>query len=246
MLHITLEAMENDDATPPRLVRREIDLLAGRNIVLTVHNGRVDALDRFREGIDGETLLGVLTAGDLVSALVDEVLVGYFLLVERIEREIDELDQRALHGRHGDDVLAAIVALRRRIGLVRRTLAPHRDAFSTLALPRIGIEETIGKPWPGLVDRLESAMAAVEALRDGLLGTFDIHMGRVSQRANDVMRILTLLSAVLLPAVVLAGIMGMNFKLEFFDQTSNFWIVLGTMLVFAVTILGVAKLRRWL
>jgi Mg2+ and Co2+ transporter CorA len=60
------------------------------------------------------------------------------------------------------------------------------------------------------------------------------------------MRTLTLLSAVLLPAVVLAGIMGMNFKLDFFDQWSNFWLVLAGMLVFAVTILGVAKLRRWL
>ena len=89
-------------------------------------------------------------------------------------------------------------------------------------------------------------MAAVEALRDGLLGTFDIHMGRVSQRANDVMRILTLLSAVLLPAVVLAGIMGMNFKLGFFDETSNFWLVVAGMVALAVTILGVARLRRWL
>lgn len=246
MLHITLEAMEPTDDDPPRLVRREIDLLAARDIVMTVHDGPVEALDRFRDGIDGETLLGVLTAADLVSALVDEVLVGYFLLVERIEREIDELDQRALHDRHGDDVLVAIVGLRRRIGLVRRTLAPHRDAFSTLALPQIGIEDTLGKPWPGLVDRLEAAMAAVEALRDSLLGTFDIHMGRVTQRANDVMRILTLLSAVLLPAVVLAGIMGMNFKLGFFDETSNFWLVLGGMLALAVTILGVARLRRWL
>lgn len=246
MFHITLEAMEPTDDDPPRLVRREIDLLAARDIVMTVHDGPVEALDRFRDGIDGETLLGVLTAADLVSALVDEVLVGYFLLVERIEREIDELDQRALQDRHGDDVLVAIVGLRRRIGLVRRTLAPHRDAFSTLALPQIGIEETLGKPWPGLVDRLEAAMAAVEALRDSLLGTFDIHMGRVTQRANDVMRILTLLSAVLLPAVVLAGIMGMNFKLGFFDETSNFWLVLGGMFALAVTILGVARLRRWL
>ena len=245
-MHLTLEAMESEDGTPPRLVRREIDLLAGKNIVLTVHDGHVEALTRFQDAMDGETLLGVLTAGDLVSALVDEVLVGYFLLVERIEREIDELDQRALYGRSGDDILAAIVGLRRRIGLVRRTLAPHRDAFSTLGLPQLGIEETIGKPWPGLVDRLEAAMAAVEALRDGLLGTFDVHMGRVSQRANDVMRILTLLSAVLLPAVVLAGIMGMNFKLGFFDDTSNFWVVLGSMLIFAVTILVVARLRRWL
>ena len=246
LLHITLESLEADDATPPRLTRREIDLLAGRNVVLTVHEGPVEALVRFRDGIDGETRLGDLSAGDLISSLVDEVLVGYFLLVESIEREIDDLDQRALHGRSGDDVLAAIVALRGRIGLVRRTLAPHRDAFSTLGLPRLGIEDEIGKPWPGLVDRLEAAMAAVEGLRDGLLGTFDIYMGRVSQRANDVMRILTLLSAVLLPAVVLAGIMGMNFKLGFFDDPSNVWIVIGSMVVFAIGILAIARFRHWL
>ena len=246
LLHITLESLEADDARPPRLVRREIDLLAGRNVVLTVHEGPVEALNRFRAEIDGETRLGGLSAGDLISSLVDEVLVGYFLLVEGIEREIDDLDQRALHGRSGDDVLAAIVALRRRIGLVRRTLAPHRDAFSSLGLPQLGIEDTIGKPWPGLVDRLEAAMAAVEGLRDGLLGTFDIYMGRVSQRANDVMRILTLLSAVLLPAVVLAGIMGMNFKLGFFDDPSNVWIVIGSMVVFAIGILAIARIRHWL
>ena len=235
-----------DDSTPPKLVRREIDLLAGRNVVLTVHEGHVEALQRFRDGIDGETRLGDLSAGDLVSALVDEVLVGYFLLVEAIERDIDELDQRALYGRYGDDILAAIVALRRRISLIRRTLAPHRDAFSALGLPRLGIEDTIGQPWPGLDDRLEAAMSAVEGLREGLIGTFDIHMGRVSQRANDVMRTLTLLSAVLLPAVVLAGIMGMNFKLGFFDDTANFWLVIAGMAVLAVTILGIARLRHWL
>jgi magnesium transporter len=244
-LHVTLEAMETDEGDG-RVVRREIDILAAPNIVLTVHAGPVAALERFRAGLDGETRLGKLRAGDLMSSLIDEVIVGYFLLAELIEREIDELDQRALHGRSGDDTLGAIVALRRRIGLIRRTLAPHRDALSTLALPELDVEETVGRPWPGLVDRLDAAMAAIENLRDGLLGTFDIHMGRVSQRANDVMRTLTLLSAVLLPAVVLAGIMGMNFKLGFFDDTTNFWLVLVGMAALAVSILGVARWRDWL
>ena len=89
-------------------------------------------------------------------------------------------------------------------------------------------------------------MAAVEGLRTGLIGTFEIHMGRVSQRANDVMRTLTLLSAVLLPAVVLAGVMGMNFKLGFFDEPGNFWIVIVGMAILAVAILALARARRWL
>ncbi len=244
-IHITLESLETDDPDD-RLVRREIDLIAAPNVVMTVHTGPVAALERFGEAMEGETRLGALTAADLLSSLVDEVMVGYFLLAELIERDIDALDQRAFEGRHGDDVLAAIVALRRRVALIRRTLAPHRDALSTLGLPRLGLEDTFGQPWPGLVDRLEGAMAATEGLRDSLLGTFDIHMGRVSQRANDVMRVLTLLSAILLPAVVLGGIMGMNFKVAFFDDPMNFWYVLLGMGVMATLILIVARWRRWL
>ncbi len=246
-LHITLESLEAKESPEgDRLIRRELDIIAAPNVVLTAHDGPVAALDRFRKGLDGETRLGKLSAGDLMSSLIDEVLVEYFLLAEVIEREIDALDQRALQGRPGDDILAAIVALRRRVGMMRRTLAPHRDALSTLGLPELAVEETVGRPWPGLVDRLEAAMGVTENLRDGLLGTFDIHMGRVSQRANDVMRTLTLLSAVLLPAVVLAGIMGMNFKMTFFDDATNFWFVLAGMVVLAASILGLARRRRWL
>ena len=245
-LHLTLEALELDESRPPKLARREIDLVAGRNIVLTVHDGPVAALQRFDDSLDGETRLGLLDAAGLLSSFVDEVLTGYYQAVEHIEREIDELDQKALHGRSRDDVLAAIVAVRSRIGLVRRTLAPHRDALATLGRPEMQVEETIGQPWPGLLDRLEGAIAAIDGLRDALLGTYDIHMGRMSQHANDVMKILTLLSAVLLPAVVLAGVMGMNFKMAFFDDTTNFFIVVGAMGGLAILIFGVARWRRWL
>ena len=245
-LHLTLEALEPTEGERDRLVRREIDLVARRNLVLSVHAGPVSAVDRYIDGLDGETRLGALNAADLMSALVDEVLIGYFQLVELIERDIDDLDQRALHGRPKDDVLGALVSLRRRIGLARRTLAPHREALAALARPEMESEDSVGQPWPGLVDRLEGALAAVDSVRDSLLGTYDIHMGRVSQHANDVMKTLTLLSGVLLPAVVLAGIMGMNFQVPFFEDTTNFWIVLGSMLAMAVVILGVARWRHWI
>ena len=71
-------------------------------------------------------------------------------------------------------------------------------------------------------------------------------MGRAAQDANDVMKVLTLLSAVLLPAIVLAGVMGMNFKLPFFDDPGNFWVVLAAMVVLAIVIGLAARWRRWI
>ena len=245
-LHLTLEALEPAEDERDRLVRREIDLVARRNLVLSVHAGPVGAVDRYVDGLDGETRLGAHDAADLMSALVDEVLIGYFQLVELIERDIDDLDQRALQSRPKDDVLGALVSLRRRIGLARRTLAPHREALAAFARPEMESEASVGQPWPGLVDRLEGALGAIDSVRDSLLGTYDIHMGRVSQHANDVMKTLTLLSGVLLPAVVLAGIMGMNFDVPFFEDTANFWIVVGTMIGMAIVILAVARWRDWI
>ena len=251
-IHLVLESMdlpadtapeEGDGAAPEQ---HEIDLVAGRNWVVTSHAGPAPALARIDALTAGETRLGALDASAFMAAIVDEVLDGYLALGEAIEREIDRLDERALRTRPRDDVLARIVAIRRRISTVRRTLAPHRVAFAALARPEMELHEELGRPWPDLTDRLDRAIDSIESLRELLLGTYDIHMGRAAHEANEVMKRLTLLSAVLLPAVVLAGIMGMNFKLPLFDDATNFVWVVGAMVVFGVSLLAVARWRGWL
>ena len=248
-LHLVLEAMEplKDPERDGRMpVRRALDIVAGHDWVVTVHDGPLDALEHLDAVTEGETRLGAMDAAGLMAAIADEVIAGYFTLVENIEREIDDLDEHALRRRPRNDVLARIVELRRRIGVIRRTLSPHRVAFAALARPEMELHDELGKPWPGLTDRLDRAVEAVENLRDLLLGTFDIHMGRAAQDANDVMKVLTLLSAVLLPAVVLAGVMGMNFKLSFFDEAANFWFVIAAMVILAISIVIAARWRRWI
>jgi Mg2+ and Co2+ transporter CorA len=241
---MAVEPASDDDAE--RLVRRAIDVIAGRNWVVTVHDGHVRAFTRFDATTEGETTLGALDAAAFLAAITDEVLADYLEVVEAMEREIDALDERALRHPRGSDVLVAIVGLRRRIGFIRRSLAPHRIAFAALARPEMELHAELGKPWPALTDRLERALDAVENLRDLLLGTFDIHMGRSAQDTNDVMKVLTLLSAVLLPAVVLAGVMGMNFQPPFFSNPDNFWVVVGAMAALAVAILVLVRWRGWL
>ncbi len=246
-LHLTVEALEpeSDRADAP-LERHELDIVAVPGLVVTVHRGRIDAIDRFAEGLSDETSLGVLDAAELLSAIVDEVISGHFRLVESIERQIDDLDQVALRGGPDVDLLAEIVRVRRQIDRIRRTLAPHRTALAALARPEMRAEGAVGQPWPGLVDRVEAALTSIETLRDALLGTYDVHMGRVAQRANDVMKALTILSAILLPAVVLAGVMGMNFEIPFFEEPGNFYLVLAGMAVFSGVLIVVARSRRWL
>ncbi len=246
-LHLVVLAMDpmfgDDDHGADAI--RTLDVVGGRDWALTVHDGPMAALDRLDAVTEGETGLGALDAAGFVAAVADEVLTGYLGLIDDIEREIDELDERALRARRGDDILGRIVLLRRRIGRTRRTLAPQRVAFAALSRPEMALDERFGTPWPGLTDRLDRTIDAAENLRELLIGTFDIHMGRAAQDNNDVMKLMTVLSAVLLPAVVLAGVMGMNFPLPFFDVADHFWIIVVAMLVFALMILGIARWRRW-
>lgn len=247
-IHLTIEAMDlpsGSGGSGSQPVRQEIDVVAGRNWVVTVHEGPAAVLARLDQATDGDTRLGALDAAGFLASIVDEMLAGYLNVAEGIGQEIDRLDEQALRRRPGTDVLARIVSLRRSIGTIRHALAPHRVAFAALARPEMDLHEELGRPWPDLNDRLERAVYAVEGLRDLLLGTFDIHMGRAAQDANEVMKILTLLSALLLPAIVLAGIMGMNFQLGFFDGDGHFWLVIGAMVLFGVTLLAAARWRGW-
>ncbi|HEV8489530.1 MAG TPA: magnesium transporter CorA family protein [Candidatus Limnocylindrales bacterium] len=243
VIHLTVQAIERDQRN---FVRREVDLVAGPNFVVSVHEGPVDALERFAGDLPSDTLLGRLDAGSFLAALVDSVIATWFDRIEEVERDIEGLDELALRGPTSNGFLVDVHRLRRRIAFVRRTIVPHREAFAPLVRPDFELDERLGRPWPGLVDRLERVIDTAENARDLLVGSLDIYLGRAAQRTNEVMKALTIVSSVLLPSIVLAGIMGMNFKLPFFNEPSNVWLVLGAMVVLAAGILVAARLRRWI
>lgn len=250
-VHLRLVAMQPKDPggkADKRLADvapTSIDIVVAQNVVITGHHGHVTAFDQFLEHIRGDSALGALNAADFLTVLVDSVLADYLGHVETIERRIDTLDEVALRISDADTFLREVVALRRRIAVLRRGLAPHRWAFAPLARPDFELEG-LGKPWPGIMDRLETALDAAENARELLIGAFDVYMATSAQRTNDVMKALTILSAILLPAVVLAGVMGMNFRIGFFENPDNFWLAVGVMVTLAVVVLGVSRWRGWI
>jgi magnesium transporter len=240
---ITLGALEKRKES---LARAELDVIVGRNLVVTVHDGPLSAINDFNEQLGDEQGLGELDAGAFMTALVDSVLSGYFREIDEIERSIEALDQLALRAGESSEFLSSVVALRRRIAIVRRSLTPNRDALIPIVRPDFEVHQDLVRAWPGTIDRLERAIDAAEKARDLLVGSFDIYLGRAAQRSNDVMKALTLISAIALPGIVLAGVMGMNFKMPLFDDPNNFWFVIAAMAILAATILIVARWRRWI
>jgi magnesium/cobalt transport protein CorA len=240
---LNLVALEPDDGEA-----QEVDVFAGRNWVATSHPADATFLKQFDKRVADDTELGQLDAPSFLASLLEVHVSGYFRIVEELEEQVDKLDSAALRASDTDRLLARLVKLRRRISRVRRSLAPHRELFAALASPDFDAlaKSDSAAHFRALEDRLQRAIEAVENSRELLIGSFDIFMTRTAQRTNEVMKLMTLASVVLLPAIVIAGVMGMNFKLGFFDQPGLFYVVIGFMVALAVATIVFARARRWI
>ena len=227
---------------PPRALRA----LVGDGWVVTAHPDRLPFVEGQREQIQDQREVGSLTPTQFLISVLDWLVKAYFHAADELEKEVDLLDEAALRSER--DLLNRLVQMRRRIASVRRMLTPHRELFAELArLDMLGrADEHEREALLAVAGRLDRAADAIGNAREMLIGTFDVHMTRTAQRTNDVMKVLTLASVILLPAVVLAGVMGMNFQVGFFENTDLFWVVIGVMVTLAVGTVAAARWRGWL
>lgn len=227
----------------------DLDFIVVANVVVTAHRKEVDFLESFDQRVKGDTRIGELDASAFLAALLDWHITGYFRVLERLEEDIDRLDDRAIHPREEHDFLAQLNMLRKRVALIRKVLTPHREIYAALVRPDLTILSGASSSAHFVVlhDRLERAIEAAENAREVLVGSFEIYTAQIARRSNETIRVLTVVSASLLPVTALAGIMGMNFHARFFDsQDRGFWFTLAAMALIVCITLVLARSRRWL
>jgi magnesium transporter len=240
-LEVVVAGVDPEEIEPQR-----VQILVGNDWIVTRHDVESEFLDEGRRAILDARELGRLRPVEFLASVLGWQLDTFFATADSLEREIDDLDDAALRGE--EELLERLVRLRRRIAKVRRILNPHRDLFAELTRPDFMAERFAKNTdvLSALPNRLERAADAIANAREMLIGSFDIHMTRLAQRTNDVMRVLTLVSVVLLPSVVIAGVMGMNFRVAFFEEPMLFWVVVAAMAALAAGTVLFARSRRWL
>ena len=241
---VEIDVLSLDDGNEFEAV--PVQILMGAEWIVTRHEEPLSYLDKHRDRLRDERQIGLLKPVEFLVSVLDWHVDTFFAAADELEHKVDELDEAAL--RRDDDLLQVLVAMRRRIAKVRRIVGKHREVFAELVRPDFlaDVDERQARALAHEAERLTRASEAVSHVREMLIGTFDVHMTRTAQRTNDIMRVLTWTSVILLPGVVLAGVMGMNFKVGLFDNPNLFWVVIGFMLFTAVTTLVVARWRGWL
>jgi magnesium transporter len=243
-LHVHIPSLE-------RGVRAaSITCILGPGWVITAQRGESDALDRFGQHVADLNWLGALDSASFAALLLDWLFTQYISTFEDLENRVDAFDAAVLRGdlSEAEGSVAALVGLRRQVSALRRLLAPHRDlvVWITHAREHRLVTEQAMRHLEQVGPRIEQALQAADTSRDSINGSFALLMSTTAQRTNDVMRVLTVVSVTLLPATLIASIMGMNFHPGFFDNATLFWVVLLLMSALITTALIGARTRRWL
>ena len=227
----------------------DLDCIAGERWVLTIHEAPVAALEALQERAGGVGATGLLNGTDFLLTLVEWVLTTYTEAFEDLGGELEELEVSALQGRLDDpeEALRALVGLRRHLGALQRALGTLREPILALAHPELGgLEgERVGRA-RFVAQRYEATVEAGRDARAAIIGSFDVVMARTEHRTNEILKVLTIVSVLLLPGTLLAGVMGMNFRVGLFEHPEVFWAVIGVILVLATATMLVARRRGWL
>lgn len=242
---LTLEAPEAE--TVDSVV--EVGCLVGAQWVVTSHAKPIEVLDELTELAEGSGPTGELDGPSFLAMLVAWVLMAYDAAFDHLEEELEALDEEAMRGRGAPEThIESLVALRRRAGRLRRALSTHRAALLALTHPELEAlgDEVSAQRFQELVASYESTMQTARDTRTSIVSSFDVVIARTGQRTNEVMKVLTLASVILLPGSLLAGVMGMNFKVSVFTHPTLFWVVLGVIVTIGVVALAVAKARDWI
>ena len=245
---LTATSVVFEQAQSP-LLREHLILLAGRNVVVSVHPAKIRFIDELRGREKGESDIGALSAETFIASLLDWLLGSYFNAVESLVRDVDLVEVAILGKKLPPQSMAVLVQARKRIADLRRLLKSHRGVFHGLARPDfMATERPEDKPhFEALMRHYERAEDELESARDLVIGSFELLSTRAAQATNETMRKLTFVTVLMGVLALVAGVMGMNFHPPFFDTgTAGFLVVIGSMLALSVLAVWVARRRSWI
>jgi magnesium transporter len=243
-IHITTYTPREDEEGELHAV----ECVVGQNWVITAHDRPIPVLEEFADRVSGSGDTGSLDGPGFLAALLEWVLGSYSAAFERIEQRLERFDVNAMRGHGEDEDIELLIDMRLQVGTLRRALAAHRSALVALTHPELEAlgDNASGERFQSLFSRYEATLQEARDAREAIVGSFDVLIARGGHRTNRIMTVLTLTSVILLPGALLAGVMGMNFKLGLFDNEALFWVTVGVIIAVAPITIAFAKLRRWI
>ena len=238
------------DFNEPVEALRTIKLAAflGPTYLVTYHRRPLRSVNavqaKYAHGAGGAAFRSI---DHLLYEILDHLVEFYFPVLDRIEEDMDAIEAELL-GQCGPDTLERILAMKRKVAGVKRAVTPHRELFNRIARGEFEeIAPMVAIFYRDLYDSTARLSEVADSYRDLLSGLFDAYLSVVSNRLNEVMKILTIFATIMMPLTFIVGVYGMNFKyLPELQWKYGYFAVWGVMVAIAGGLLLFFRRKRWL
>jgi magnesium transporter len=227
---------------------RDVDFFLGANYLVTVHDGHSRSIQTLKAVCEMHS--HILEEGPvaLLHRIVDSMIDNYAPEMAEIEDQMDELEEEAILGTGDKNLVRPILAMKRDLAVLRRILIPQRDVVGRLARREFSqISNEMAYRFRDVYDHLVRYSDEAAMFQDRVTGILEGYLSAISNRLNQVMKVLTVMSTIFLPLTVLTGMWGMNVPLPHFPggESAQFWWVAGIMIAISLAMLAVFRRKRW-
>jgi magnesium transporter len=242
-LFIVLKSVEVDSDGEMNFT--DFDIFLGREFVITVQEGNCEPARRVLDHL--KPAANQLRADQLMYRITDGIVDSYLPALDAVDETEEALETKVLED-PSPAALEKIFTTKRNLIELRRVLVNMRDVAGHLQ--RHESELTGRDLWPFLrdvYDHVTRNLDTVEVQKDVLAGLMDIYLSSQAQRTNQVMKVLTVLGTIALPAIVISGFFGMNLHgLPGSESAYGAWIAAGWMALMTLLLLALLRFLRWL
>jgi len=227
---------------------QQVSLVLGSNFVISFQEKDSGVFEPVRDRIrKAKGRLRKLGPDYLAYALIDGIVDGYFGFLEKLSEEIEFLEDELVTDPKRE-ILQKIHSLKREMIYIRKSVWPLREVVNGLErLETPLIKETTDVFLRDVYDHTIQVIDSVETLRDVLSGMLETYLSSVSNRMNEVMKVLTIIATIFIPLTFIAGVYGMNFKfMPELEWRGGYFLIVGVMVAVVFVMLIFFRKKKWL
>ena len=248
-IYMIVHGVKPDETSSANFVTKELDLYLGENFVVTFHIERFRSIKNVKQQIRSSTFACQRGAAYLLHQVLDQIVDMYMPIVDDFDTTINELEDRIFLMQSGDNaMLQEIMDLRRSVARLRRISARQLDVLYRISHGEFSqVPKKVLPFYRDVYDHLLRISDLSESYRDLVTGLFDIHFSVNANRTNEVMKTLTIVSAIILPLSLIAGVYGMNFEnMPELHSPNGYFLTLAAMAIVTVVLLVYFWWKGWI
>ena len=235
--------------TDGNLNSEQVSFILGNDFLLTFQESEGDVFNGVRERLQiAPSRIRSFNQDYLLYALIDAIVDHYYLVIETLGSKVETLEDQLFIGKADDHVTSQIQELKREVLRIRRSVFPLREVIGRLEKsehPLINKQTTTY--FRDVYEHIIQILENIDINREMIWGLMDMHMTAISNRMNEVMKVLTIIATIFIPLTFIAGIYGMNFQhMPELEYKNAYFILLGVMFLLVIGMLFYFKRKKWL